>query len=160
MTIHEKIVKYILRYLNGMIDQGIIYNGNLGIKLEFWNDANWGGEEGRESVSGFVATIAGGSITYSSKKQGSIALSSIESEYMALLHVLKELIWLHRFLKKSATMSAIKISSIAIIKALSPSHTIPNTIHEQNISTSNTISSGTTLKMERCDWSIVRRKIW
>jgi hypothetical protein len=51
------------------VDEGITYNGNLGIKLEIWSDANWGGEEGRESVSGFVATIAGGVITYSSKKQ-------------------------------------------------------------------------------------------
>jgi len=97
---HEKAAKHALRYLNGTIDQGITYNGSLGMKLEFWSDANWGGEEGRESVSGFVATIAGGSVTYSSKKQGSVALSSTESEYMALLHALKELIWLHRFLNE------------------------------------------------------------
>jgi len=97
---HEKAAKHALRYLNGTTDEGITYNGNLGMKLEFWSDANWGGEEGRESVSGFVATIAGGSVTYSSKKQGSVALSSTESEYMALLHALKELIWLHRFLKE------------------------------------------------------------
>src|SRR5579859_6015727 len=100
MKTHEKAAKHALRYLNGTIDQGITFNGNLGMKLEFWSDANWGGEEGRESVSGFVATIAGGSVTYSSKKQGSVALSSTELEYMALLHALKELIWLHRFLKE------------------------------------------------------------
>jgi hypothetical protein len=97
---HEKAAEHALRYLNGTIDHGITYNGSLGMKLELWSDANWGGEEGRESVSGFVATIAGGSVTYSSKKQGSVALSSTESEYMALLHALKELIWLHRFLKE------------------------------------------------------------
>src|SRR5277367_2092106 len=99
-TTHEKAAKHALRYLNGKIDQGITYNGKLGMKLELWSDANWGGEEGRESVSGFVATIAGGAVTYSSKKQGSVALSSTESEYMALLHALKELIWLHRFLNE------------------------------------------------------------
>src|SRR5277367_49418 len=98
--IHEKAAKHAIRYLNGTIDQGITYNESLEMKLEFWSDANWGGEEGKELVSGFVATIAGGSVTYSSKKQGSIALSSMESEYMALLHTLKELIWLHRFLKE------------------------------------------------------------
>src|SRR5277367_2855877 len=47
-----------------------------------------------------VATMAGGAVTYSSKKQSSVTLSSTESEYMALLHALKELIWLHRFLNK------------------------------------------------------------
>jgi len=99
-TMHEKAAKHALRYLNGTIDKGIIYNGNLGMRLEGWSDANWGGEEGRESVSGFVFTLAGGTIIYSSKKQGSVALSSTESEYMALLHALKEQIWLLRFLKE------------------------------------------------------------
>jgi hypothetical protein len=97
---HEKAAKQALRYLNGTIDQGITYNGNLGMRLEFWSDANWGGEEGRESVSGFIGTLAGGAVTYSSKKQASVALSSTESEYMALLHALKEQIWLLRFLKE------------------------------------------------------------
>ena len=77
-----------------------MYNGNLGMRLKAWSDANWGGEEGRESVSGFVFTIAGGAVTYSSKKQRSVALSTTESEYMALLHALKELIWLLRFLRE------------------------------------------------------------
>jgi hypothetical protein len=97
---HEKAAKHALRYLNGTLNEGITYNGNLGMRLNFWSDANWGGEEGRESVSGFVATMAGGAVTYSSKKQGSVALSTTESEYMALLHALKEQIWLLRFLNE------------------------------------------------------------
>ena len=44
--------------------------------------------------------MAGGSVTYSSKKQGLVALSTTESEYMALLHTLKEQIWLLRFLRE------------------------------------------------------------
>jgi len=68
--------------------------------LKCWSDTNWGGEEGRESVSGFVFTMAGGAVTYSSKKQSSVALSTTESEYMAILHALKEQIWLLRFLKE------------------------------------------------------------
>src|SRR5271154_6302317 len=99
-TTHEKAVKQAFRYINGTVDEGITFNGNLGMKLEFWSDANWGGEEGRESVSGFVGTLAGGAVTYSSKKQPTVALSSTESEYMALLHALKELIWLLRFLRE------------------------------------------------------------
>jgi hypothetical protein len=98
--IHEKAAKQAFRYINGTVDEGITYNGNLGMKLEFWSDANWGGEEGRESVSGFVGTLAGGAVTYSSKKQATVALSSTESEYMALLHALKEQIWLLRFLRE------------------------------------------------------------
>jgi hypothetical protein len=69
------------------------------MRLKAWSDANCGGEEGRESVSGFVFTIAGGAVSYLSKKQRSVALST-ESEYMALLHALKEQIWLLRFFRE------------------------------------------------------------
>jgi hypothetical protein len=100
ITTHQKAAKYALRYLKGTMNEGITFNGNLGLKLECWSDASWGGEEGRESVSGFVFTIAGGAVSYSSKKQGSVALSSTESEYMALLHCLKEQIWLLRLLRE------------------------------------------------------------
>ena len=70
------------------------------MRLKAWSDANWGGEEGRESVSGFVFILADGAVSYSSKKQSSVVLSIIESEYMTLLHALKELIWLLRFLRE------------------------------------------------------------
>ena len=69
------------------------------MKLECCSDANWGGEEGRESVSEFVFAMTGGAVTYSLKKQGSVALSTTESEYVASLHALKEQIWLLRLLK-------------------------------------------------------------
>ena len=68
--------------------------------MEAWSNANWGAEEGRESVSGFVFMLAGGAVSWSSKKQSSVALSSMESEYIALLHALKEQIWIHRLLKE------------------------------------------------------------
>src|SRR5271169_2832613 len=97
---HEKAAKQGLRYLNGTINEGITFNGNLGLELKGWSDANWGAEEGRESVSGSVYTLAGGGVAWSSKKQNSVALSSTESEYMAILHALKELIWIHRLLKE------------------------------------------------------------
>ena len=51
-------------------------------------------------MSGFVFTLAGGAVSWSSKKQSSVALSSTESEYMALLHALKEQIWIKRLLNE------------------------------------------------------------
>jgi transposase InsO family protein len=97
-TTHLKAARQGLRYLKGTMDQGITYDGKQGLKIKAWCDANWGAEEGRESVSGFVFTIAGGAISWSSKKQSSVALSSTESEYMAILHALKEQIWIRRLL--------------------------------------------------------------
>ena len=47
---HLKAAKQGLRYLNGTANKGITYNGNKGLQRECWCGANWGGEEGRESV--------------------------------------------------------------------------------------------------------------
>src|SRR5271169_5461912 len=147
---HEKAAKHTLRYLNGTMDEGITYNGNLGMKLNLWSDANWGGEEGKESVSGFIGTLAGGAVPYSSKKQATVALSSTESEYMALLHMLKEQIWLLCFLNELGH----DISNQNIIYCDNQSAIARNT------STSSITSSGTVLKMEGLVWSTVPRRTW
>src|SRR5579859_440228 len=64
------------------------------------------------------------------------------------------------FSEKSVTASAIKTSFIATIKAQSPLHTIRSTTLVRNISTSNTTSSGTALKMKQHNWNIVQRRTW
>src|SRR5579859_1185192 len=64
------------------------------------------------------------------------------------------------FSANSVTASAIKTSFIATTKAHSLSHTIRSTTLVRNISTSNTTSSGTALKMERHDWNIAQQKTW
>jgi hypothetical protein len=50
-------------------------------------------------VSGFVFTMASTAISWSSKKQTSIALSSTEGEYMAMSHSTKEALWIQQFLR-------------------------------------------------------------
>ena len=99
-TAHITAAKQGFRYLNGTAEEGILYDGNEGLKLQAWSDANWGMEEERQSISGFVFTLVGGTISWSSKKQSSVTLSSTESEYMALLHALKEQIWILQFLEE------------------------------------------------------------
>ena len=52
----------------------------------------------RKSKSGYLFTLAGGAISWSSKKQDSVALSSMEAEYIAASEVVKEAVWLKEFL--------------------------------------------------------------
>jgi hypothetical protein len=57
-------------------------------------DADWGGVlEDRRSTTGFVFMIGGGAISWSNKRQPTIALSTIEVEYMANTQATKEAIW-------------------------------------------------------------------
>jgi hypothetical protein len=60
-------------------------------------DADWGSDvNDRKSTSGYAFTLAGGAISWSSKKQSAVALSSTEAEYIAGAHAAKEAIWLGR----------------------------------------------------------------
>jgi ribonuclease HI len=97
---HEVIARRILRYLKGSMDLGIEYSGKKGLVLKVFVDADWGASENRRSIGGYIVIFAGGAISWSCKKQGSVALSSTEAEYMALVQALKESIWLQRLLKE------------------------------------------------------------
>ena len=62
-------------------------------------DADWANDPNdRKSISGYVATMCGGAISWSSKKQSVMALLSTEAEYIAAAHAAQESSWLVAFL--------------------------------------------------------------
>src|SRR5260370_8309380 len=56
-------------------------------------DADWAEDKDRKSISGNVFIMSGGAIAWSAKKQGTIALSTLEAEYMALSHATCHILW-------------------------------------------------------------------
>jgi hypothetical protein len=99
---HWQAVGRIFRYLQGTKDYGIKYD-NLGGKATItvigYSDADWGSNAiDRRSISGYAFFLGGGTIAWSSKKQPTVSLSSMEAEYMASSHAVKEAIWLRSFL--------------------------------------------------------------
>ncbi len=67
--------------------------------FRYLKDSDWGEDRAdRRSTSGYVCTYAGGAVTWSSKKQPTVALSTMEAEYMALAHTAREVIWLRALL--------------------------------------------------------------
>eukprot|EP00253_Pinus_taeda_P030351 PITA_30351 len=63
-------------------------------------DSDWAGNlDDRNSITGYAFNIGSGVITWSSKKQSNVALSSCEDEYQALCVATCEAIWLRRLLK-------------------------------------------------------------
>jgi hypothetical protein len=70
------------------------------VDLVGWSNSNWGEDpDTRRSVGGFVFDIAGGSISWSSKKQPTVTLSTVEAEYMAASNATKEVVWLRTLLE-------------------------------------------------------------
>ncbi|KAF5378035.1 hypothetical protein D9757_011525 [Collybiopsis confluens] len=93
--IHLTAAKRILRYLKGTLNLGIKYSSLDDFEPVLFSDADWGnGIDDRKSISGYVSTHAGGAVTWNSKKQPTVALSSMEAEYLALSATTREALWL------------------------------------------------------------------
>ncbi len=76
-------------------------------------DADWGGDlEDRRSTTGFVFMIGGGAISWSSKRQPTIALSTTEAEYMANTQATKEAIWITKLMMDLGYMEEKKVMVI------------------------------------------------
>ena len=98
---HWQGIKRIMRYIKGTLDYGIEFNAseNDAIKLIGYSDADWAGDVvSRKSTSGFVFKLAGGAVSWQSKRQATIALSSTEAEYLALSSAVQEAVWLRQLL--------------------------------------------------------------
>ena len=96
---HFHAIDQILRYLAGSPDRGITLGGEEELKLIGYSDSDWAGDHAdRKSTSGFVFTLNGGQVSYASKKQAIVALSSTEGEYVALSLAVREAIWLRLLL--------------------------------------------------------------
>jgi len=98
-TEHQHALDCLFRYLRGTSDYKLVYHRGVsgGDSILGYVDADWGSEvNDRKSTLGYVFTLSGGAILWSSKKQSAVALSSTEAEYIAGAHAAKEAIWLGR----------------------------------------------------------------
>ena len=107
-------VKRILRYVKGTIDYGLKFNAlnANNIELQGYLDTDWEGDiTSRKSTSGCSFQLIGGIISWRSKRQNIVALSSTEAEYIALTLASQEAIWLRRLLSsigfKQSTATAL-----------------------------------------------------
>jgi len=96
---HQHALDRLFRYLRGSSDYKLVYRCRVpgGDTILGYVDANWGSNvNDRKSTLGYTFTLSGGAISWSSKKQSAVALSSTEAEYIAGAHAAKEAIWLGR----------------------------------------------------------------
>jgi hypothetical protein len=93
---HFEAAKHLLRYLQGTRGRGIIYGNSPNPYPIFkaFADSDWAMSEGRKSVSGYIVECANGPLTWSSKQQVVVALSSCEAEYLACSHCARQVLWL------------------------------------------------------------------
>ncbi|GKU97380.1 hypothetical protein SLEP1_g10529 [Rubroshorea leprosula] len=97
--IHFKAAKRILRYVKGTTDFGVLYKCSTNVKLIGFTDGDWAGsEEDMKSTSGQCFSIGSRVISWSSKKQDSIAKSTAEAEYIAVSLAADQAVWFRKLM--------------------------------------------------------------
>ena len=93
-------LRQIFRYIRKTAGLHINYH-KTGKRLMFFTDADWGSDKtNSKSFSGYVGILAGGVVTWRTKKQQSVALSSSEAEIIAMIEGSKEVIWIKHFFQE------------------------------------------------------------
>ena len=99
-SLHLQAVKRILRYLKFTISYGLLFRRSKSRTLQAYSDADWAGcPDDHKSTGGFCVFLGPNLISWSSRKQRTVARSSTESEYRTLATTTAELLWLQSLLR-------------------------------------------------------------
>ena len=97
---HHKVVKHILRYLVQTPKLGLWYPKDAKFDLIGYTDADWTGDKvDRKSTSGACQFVGRSLVSWSSKKQNCVTLSTAEAEYIATASCVTQLLWMRQTLK-------------------------------------------------------------
>jgi hypothetical protein len=99
---HWESAKKVLRYLKGTMNIGITFSGGINNDnvLVGYSDSDWGScPVTRKSTTGYVLMLNGGAISWNSKLQTTVAISTMEAEYMAMCATMQEGVFLRQLLK-------------------------------------------------------------
>ena len=128
-TSHLNAAKHLLRYVKktALLGLGLGPFASQDLHPKLYSDADWAGDvDTRKSTGGYLCVrteeIPQGepvqsAVSWSSKRQQTVVLSSTEAEYMALTQAAKEAIWVSRFL---AEMQNVSVDTESISPGLAP----------------------------------------
>ncbi|XP_019438963.1 PREDICTED: uncharacterized protein LOC109344664 [Lupinus angustifolius] len=95
---HIIAAKRIMRYLKGTMNYGIMFPNQIEESESYfvgYSDSYWcGDKEDRKSTSGYVFFMFGALVSWISKKQDVVALSTREAEYIAACNATCQGLWL------------------------------------------------------------------
>lgn len=96
---HLGAAKRVLRYIAGTSEFGLWYSSTASYNLVGFSDSDWASSvDDRKSTSGYAFNLGSAAISWRSKKQDVVALSSSEAEYIAVTSAVCQALWLRRLL--------------------------------------------------------------
>jgi len=123
-----KTTKWILRFVKGTASYGLFYSSLQNLEITGYSDSDWAGSlEDRKSTIGFVFFMGETALTWTSKKQSIVALSTCEAEYIAAASCVCHAIWLRKLMedlqqKQSKATRIFVDNKSAIALAKNPVH--------------------------------------
>ena len=108
ITTQHSAMGRVLRYLQTTKNTGILYKGEPNISAMpesvCYTDSDWAEDrDKRRSTGGFVVVLCGGAVSWKTRKQVIVALSTAEVEYTSLTEESTEVIWMRRLLREIET---------------------------------------------------------
>ena len=117
---HQSSLTHVMAYLKHTMHYGLTYSkkeivGNTFPALDVHVDSDFCGDKDTgKSTSGYVISLSGAAISWSSRRQSVISLSSTEAEYIAMTEVVREILWLRNILKFLLTNGSFKMPATVI----------------------------------------------
>lgn len=97
---HWNAAKRVLRYIQGTKDFGLLYTKTKNFVLGGYSDADFAGSiDDRASTSGYLMNMGSAAVSWSCKKQATVATSSAEAEYISAWEAACEIVWLRQILQ-------------------------------------------------------------
>ena len=106
---HWQAAKKVLRYLQGTKNLMLTYKRTKQLEIVGFSDSDYAGcLDSRKSTSGYIFMLTGGAVSWSSKKQKTVAASTMEAEYIACFHTTSQAVWIRNFISHLGVVDSIK----------------------------------------------------
>jgi Reverse transcriptase (RNA-dependent DNA polymerase)/GAG-pre-integrase domain/gag-polypeptide of LTR copia-type len=98
---HWSALIHVVGYIKNTLDYGLTYSRDFSLSPTAFVDADYGGcKDTRRSTSGYIFMMAGGPVSWSSKRQATVALSTVEAEYVAMSRCAQQMAWMQSWLNE------------------------------------------------------------
>ena len=129
---HFKAAKRVVRYLVATVDDKLTYHqqptSDL-LNIMTYTDSDWAGDHlDRKSFSGSVVFLNDSAVSWHCKKQTTVALSSVEAEYMALSDATRETLYVHNLL---AEFFRLKLPIVVDMDNIGAGHIAENDVNNK-----------------------------
>ena len=98
---HWNALKHVLGYIKGTLDYGLRYRAGAPLGPVGYVDSDFAGcKNTRRSTEGNIFVVAGGPVSWETKRQDTVALSTVEAEFMAFSRATTQALWLLKYFEE------------------------------------------------------------